>query len=90
MDLAENFVCQRQGEAQSAYYSRNQVTIHPMVITLKQQSGTPIRDSDVIVSNELKNDSTAVSQFVKVLDAHLSAMNPHIQRIVFWCDGCAA
>ena len=66
------------------------MTIHPMVITLKQQSGTTIRDSVVAVSNDLKHDSTAVSQFVKVLDAHLSIMYPPIQRMVFWSDGCAA
>ena len=46
--------------------------------------------NQIIKFLNLKHDSSAVSQFVKVLDAHLSVMYPHSQRIVFRSDGCAA
>lgn len=31
VDFAESYVCTQWAEAQSAYYARNSVTVHPMV-----------------------------------------------------------
>ena len=36
VDFAENFTCKQFAEAQSAYYVRNSVTFHPMVIFLRR------------------------------------------------------
>lgn len=89
IDFAENYSCLRQGEAQSAYYSRNQVTLHPMVITINE-SDEVLRDSVVIVSDDLTHDSSAVLQFFKVFLAHVGIHYPAIQTIHIWSDGCAA
>ena len=35
VDFAENYTCVKDYEPQSSYWSRRQVTIHPMVITMK-------------------------------------------------------
>lgn len=89
VDFAENYTCLRQGEAQSAYYSRNQVTLHPMVVTMKRD-GNVQRDSVVIVSNDLDHDSAAVSTFMETLFVHLSYTYPEIEIVNIWSDGCAA
>lgn len=89
MDFAENFACQMQGEAQSAYYSRQQVTVHPMVVSIWTECGI-IRDSVVVVSDDLKHDAFAVRYFVSILDGHLTLKYPFITKIIFWSDGCAA
>lgn len=88
VDFAENYTCIRQGEAQSAYYSRNQVTIHPMVINMK---GSPdIRDSVCLISNDLKHFASAVFVFIDTLLAHIQIMYPQIDTVIVWSDGCAA
>lgn len=91
VDFAENYTCARQGEAQSAYYSRNQVTIFPMVITLsKEGSNTVIRDSIIVVSNDLKHDSSAVAAFMERFFFHVSSNYSEVDTIHIWSDGCAA
>lgn len=48
IDFAESYTCQRQGEAQSAYYSRTQVTVHLMVMVINYP-GCQVIDSVVVV-----------------------------------------
>lgn len=90
VDFAENYTCLRQGEAQSAYYSRNQVTIHPMVVTINTSDGNSLRDSVIILSDDLDHDSSAVAVFVTILCGHLAIEYPQVKNLVFWSDGCAA
>ena len=71
MDFAENFTCQKQSEAQSAYYSRNQVTNHPMVIVINR-AGEQLRDSIVAISDHLTHDSASVYSFLDILLWHIS------------------
>lgn len=89
MDFAENYVCRQFAEAQSAYYSRNAVTIHPMVVIFGTDSQIK-RDSVVIVSNDLKHDASAVNNFVRILGTHISIHYPAVKTLKFWSDGCAS
>lgn len=89
VDFAENYTCLRQGEAQSAYYTRNQVTLHPMVITM-QEGGTVQRDSVCIISDDLKHDACAVAKYFETLLAHIGIMYPDIDSIIVWSDGCSS
>lgn len=89
VDFSENYTCIRQGEAQSAYYSRTQVTLHPMVIVMSKDSAVQ-RDSVCIISDDLKHDSSAVYVFIDGLISHLHIMYPEIETIHIWSDGCAA
>ena len=90
VDFAENFTCQRQSEAQSAYYSRNQVTIHPMVIVINRASGEQLRDSIVAISDDLTHDSASVYSFLDILLWHISINYTDIKKVSLWSDGCAA
>ena len=89
VDFAENYTCLRQGEAQSAYYSRNQVTLHPMVLVVPNEGGI-IRDSVCAISNDLKHDATAVKEFFSALFLHINIMYPNINKVHVWSDGCSA
>ena len=89
IDFAENYTCLRQGEAQSAYYSRNQVTMHPMVITINQADST-IRDSVVVISDDLTHDSCAVSYFFDILLTHVGIHYSDCDTIHVWSDGCGS
>ena len=88
-DFAENYVCRQFAEAQNAYYTRNSVTIHPMVV-LFSTSQNVARDAVIMISDDLKHDSCAVKMFVKVLADHIKSKHPHISKLAFWSDGCGA
>lgn len=90
VDFSENFTVVQQEEAQSAYYSHNQVTIHPCVCNYKDESGTRIRDSVVFISDELKHDAAAVGTFINQLLEHKKLQMPMMKRLIVWSDGCSA
>lgn len=90
IDFAENYTCMRQGEAQTAYYTRRQVTLHPMVVTMRQGFGDILLDSIVILSDDLQHDHAAVTTFINVLAIHIGVLYPEIKTINIWSDGCCS
>ena len=89
VDFAENYVCKQYAEAQSAYYSRNSVTLHPMVAIFSQDSDI-IRDSVVVISEDLRHDSSAVKVFIQTLAYYIQTKHPHINHLIIWSDGCSS
>ena len=89
IDFAENFTCRQYAEAQSAYYSRNAATVHPMVLIFPSNSRVK-RDSFVCVSGDLSHDAAAVKAFIQALSSHVESKYPHIEHIHIWSDGCGA
>jgi len=59
VDFAENYTCRDLAEAKSLYYTRQYITIHPMVAIISQQSLIK-RDSVVVTSPDLKHDASSV------------------------------
>ena len=89
LDFSENFTCTQQEEAQSAYYSHTQITLHPTVCFYKE-NGKVIRDTVAFVSNDLKHDAGAVFCFVNQTIEHLKDKVPTLRKVHLWSDGCAA
>lgn len=89
IDFSENFGISQQAEAQSAYYSHNQVTIHPCVCVYKLNENM-VRDSVVFISNDLKHDAAAVSVFINQLVEHLQLQLPNLKKLTIWSDGCGS
>lgn len=89
VDFSENFTCTQQDEAQSAYYSHTQVTIHPCVCHYIVNEDV-VRDSVVFVSDDLKHDASAVKVFLSELMEHLKMKVPTIKKLTIWSDGCAS
>ncbi|XP_070550272.1 uncharacterized protein [Ptychodera flava] len=90
MDFAENFACQLQNEIQSAHWSHNQVTLHP-VIAYYNENGNVIREAIDIISDDLNHDSHAVHEFLIKVNDHLRITRElHPDKMVIFSDGCAA
>ena len=89
VDYAENYVCRQFSEAQSAYYSRSSVTLHPMVLVFSQSYHIQ-RDSVVCLSSDLRHDGASVAKFFEVLNTHMMVHHPSIKQIKVWSDGCSA
>ena len=89
-DFSENFTIQTNREIQSAYYSHDQVTIHPWMLYYKDDQGILQHKSVVMLSDELRHDTVAVSAFQKIVVADLKRILPSLTKINFWSDGCAA
>ena len=88
-DFSENFAIQRQEEAQTSYYNRNQATMHPIVCVYKVGQKL-IRDSVIFISDDPKHDAAAVATFVKGLLTHLSFTNPAINHLTMFSDGASS
>ena len=88
MDYAENYNCHFQDEAQSAHWSYNQATIHPVVAYYRcQECNTPMHESVMIVSNDTKHDYHAVQHFVRITNEHLQDQGITIARQIHFSDG---
>ena len=89
LDFAENYTAAIQGVVKSAYYSRNSITFHPIVVHYKRGEDV-IRDSVVFISDDRKHDWAAVKCFVQNLAHHLGIMAPHISNLIMFSDGCSS
>jgi len=89
VDFAENYTCRDFAEAQSSYYTRQSITIHPMVAIFSQQSVIK-RDSVVIISPDLKHDASSVKACMMELSRHVKFFYPNIKEVIVWSDGCSA
>jgi hypothetical protein len=89
VDFAENYVCRQFAEAQSAYYSRNAVTIHPMVLVFASETDVH-RDSVVIISSSTCHNGAAVRSFMQILGVHLEIHYPEVDTIFVWSDGASS
>lgn len=80
LDLTENCKCVCKKEAQTAYYSKNQVTIHPYGHHY-EEAGKTCSDSVIIVSNDLSMESFVVLRFMEVLFVHLAATYLELETV---------
>ena len=88
MDYAENYNCHFQDEAQSAHWSYNQATIHPVVAYYRgQECNTPMHESMTIVSNDTKHDYHAVQHFIRITTEHLQQQGISLSKQIHFSDG---
>ena len=89
IDFAENYVCRQYKESQTTYYTRNSVTIHPMVLIFPESNAVK-RDSVVCISDDLQHDAMAVQSFFNILKVHIQVHYPTLKHLTVWSDGCTA
>ena len=89
VDFAKNLTSRERVKAQSTYWNRNDVTIHPMVAMFNKNKAVT-RDSVIAMTPDLKHDASAVKVFIQILAKHIQCLYPEIANIVVWSDGCAA
>ena len=94
IDFAENYVCNYLEEVQSAYYSKQQVTVHPAVMHYKEPGNSTSEDilplthkSFVLVSDETTHTAGTVYAFLKELVPKVQEVVPEpIQSIHYISD----
>ncbi|XP_041455380.1 uncharacterized protein LOC121408110 [Lytechinus variegatus] len=88
MDFARNRKVFYQDEIKAAYFTQQQVTMHP-VVCYYREDGSVVRESVVFLSDDLGHDHHAVNHFLKCTEDYLSA-NHTINREIIFSDGCTS
>ncbi|PIK36573.1 hypothetical protein BSL78_26595 [Apostichopus japonicus] len=92
LDFAENYKCAYQREVQSAYYSQDSVTVHPIVNYYRcPQCDQLVTESCIMISNDLTHDYHLVNAFQQVVCQHLTlARKLPVTRLYRYSDGCSS
>lgn len=94
MDFSENYGCVFQGEVQSGFFYRNQVTIQQMMAyyRVKKEEAEKeytVKHAIIGISEDNKHDADAVLEFenraLEVVSKEIDVVEVHE-----WTDGCAA
>ncbi|XP_070532795.1 uncharacterized protein [Ptychodera flava] len=89
-DFGENYNCHFQDEAQSAHWSYQQATIHPIVAYYRCQESEcdkTVRESCMFVSSDTKHDYHAVQHFLVLAVEYLRSKGIEIEHQVHFSDG---
>lgn len=88
MDFAENYTCGFAEEIQSAYFDKNAVTLHPVVIYYtKEETGNDVKHKSlVVVSDELSHTSSTVFAIMKQVIAEVRAILPNVEMVHYMTD----
>ncbi|XP_072023524.1 uncharacterized protein [Amphiura filiformis] len=88
VDFAENYVCSYAEEVQSAYYSKQQVTLHPAVMHFGNatEESPQSHKSFVILSDETAHTSGTVYAFMKELVPKIKEVVPNVRMIHYLSD----
>ncbi|XP_069137185.1 uncharacterized protein [Argopecten irradians] len=91
-DFSENYKCGYQDEIQSAYYSYQQVSLHPVVAYYKCPTckSSTVEESAVFISPDIKHDAYAVNQFNYKMKRHIQERGVSFNHDVQFSDGCAS
>ena len=86
MDISENYCCQSMEEVQSAYWNATVVTLHPIVLYRKDDSGEMVHKSTVFVSEVFQHNAAMVLTIAdKVVEAAKQYVKD-LKAIHFWTD----
>ncbi|XP_033630608.1 uncharacterized protein LOC117292604 [Asterias rubens] len=90
-DFAENFKCEHQREVQSAYYAQDSATVHPVVTYYScPKCLKSVRESIIIISDDLNHDYHLVNTFHRKVTNHLTATRGlMITKFYRFSDGCS-
>jgi hypothetical protein len=91
-DFAENFRCKLQDEIQSAHWSYQQATVHPIVAYYRcpeENCREIVQESLVFISPDIRHDASAVQRFFQLANDHLRQPIA-ISHEVQFTDGCGA
>ena len=91
-DFAKNMQIVRQGEIQNAFFHRNSVTLHPVIIFAKcpQGCGELFVDELMCISPDLMHDSLAAHRYLREGIKHLQQYNISLQKAYIFSDNCTS
>ena len=90
-DFSENYKCNFQREVQSAYYSQESATLHPVITYYRCTTcEKTVQESLIFISNDLHHDHHLVNMFQKKVAQHLTQTRKlPLQTLHRYSDGCA-
>ncbi len=90
-DFSENYKCNFQREVQSAYYSQESATLHPVIVYYRCITcEETVQESCIFISNDLHHDHHLVNTFQQKLAKHLTQTRKlPLQTLHRYSDGCA-
>ena len=91
-DFGRNRAIHHQDQAKCDYFNARQVTIHPIVMYYKSKTvqELTVRESLIMVSDDLKHDHFAVKQFLGEAVSYCKTKGIEFSKLVIYSDGCAA
>ena len=90
LDFGRNRTIKHQNEAKEAGYSARQVTFHPVVMYYVENN-MKVRDSMIILSDDIIHDHVAVNRFLHAALEYLrDSKKITIGKVFVYSDGCAS
>ena len=89
MDFAKNRDIVYDTEIKSAFFSSQQITLHPFVNYYNSQTGT-VHHSVIIISDDKTHGYHAVDHFHRSVQSHLKECGVNIGKAYVWSDGCSS
>ena len=86
IDYSENFACCYQNEVSAAFYDRNQITLHPMVVHHRTADLTLQHISFVGISEEKAHTVPTTLAFLTALHKVLKELLPHLKVVHYVSD----
>lgn len=90
MDYSENYVCSYQDEPSQIYYDRNQVSLHPMIVHYRDQTGTLQHITFVGISDEKSHSAITTFTFIQKLIPKVQDDLPSLKYVHFITDSPAS
>lgn len=87
MDFSEDYKYVVQDDIQQHYWHQTAVTIHPIVIYVKEND-TVVNKNLCYFTDDLKHDVVVVKLFVDKILEHVKNEFPDIKGVEFFSDGC--
>ena len=89
-DFPENYFMVAQDAVQEWHWTKQQCTIHPIIIYYKDSQEKLAVQSMALFSNDLEHDTAFVYQVQKLLCNYLQLSYSSITNIQYFLDGCSA
>jgi hypothetical protein len=88
MDIAKNRGVSYQEEVKAAFFSNSQITMHPIVnYNRKRDNPGIVKDSCIILSEDLNHDFHAVNFYKSLVDKHIvSQLGAAPEKMVVYSD----
>ena len=76
---------------QGFHFSKSQCTVHPFVIHSKDdENNEKNHQSFCFLSPNINHNTIMVYTFLKILISYIKIAKPHVKKIHYFTDGCAA
>lgn len=89
MDFAMNYSCLIQDASQSYHWSKKGVTVHPVVIYLKDENNEVQHENLCFISDDLVHDVSMVKLIQEKTITFIKEKYPHVNEVMYMTDGCA-